>query len=371
MPFGLYYLYMNTKDNVKNSSAKTIILTSLLNFLKGILVGGAVIVPGFSSGTVMILCGIYEPLLDNVSGLAKGKFLKGFLFLLPIALGAIVGVAIVAFALTRLLQMFALPIFALFAGLIAGGIPTIVSIIYEPRKKRAKLITNYELITPVAESEFKINSDGNNIEHNQHFSTKEQAPDIKNGSKKITEPKYKNFEYAHLEPMLIAFIVVIGLAVVQRFVYVPAFGSGGIIGLFMVFVGGVLGGMALLIPGLSGALMLILLGQYDTVLNAISISGFSFSIVGVFIIGTLIGLILAVILVRFLLRRYRNISHLAILGFLAGSVVSIFILPNTYYSATNTLGIVLAVVFFAVGAIGAYFLSKLPSFILSRKNKRL
>ena len=41
----------------------------LVNFVKGIAIGIAMIVPGVSSGTLALILGIYSDLIDSVNGL--------------------------------------------------------------------------------------------------------------------------------------------------------------------------------------------------------------------------------------------------------------------------------------------------------------
>jgi len=378
----------------EKKSVKQIIVQSVLNFLKGILVGATIIIPGFSSGTVMILCRIYEPLLDNVSGLFKSKkgAVQGLIFLTPIALGAILGVVLVAQLFSWLIERFSLPVFALFAGFILGSIPMIVREVYFSKGCcRAQGVGRREGLSLLNDSGSKLematqqtgtvpSKSTNNINHTISSSTFKgdcplcdtvcicQTTNNQNiqAPNKSTIRHWREFRAKfspwHLEPIIIAAILVIGLAILQRFVIqVPTAGASGltIISGFMIVLSGILGAAALIIPGLSGALMLILLGQYGTIMEAISMSSFNFIVIALFILGLFVGFILSVKLVRFLLKRYRDICHLAIVGFLIGSIAGIFMLAETYYSATNAIGITVAALLFIGGTVCSYFLGRI------------
>jgi len=371
-------------------------------------VGATVIIPGFSSGTVLILTRIYEPLLDNVSGLIKSKkgFLDGLIFLAPIALGAILGLLLVAQAFTWLIARFSLPVFVLFAGFILGSIPMVLREIYgrnffarirQMRNKANK--ANYCLDSepqtvgadgnpPIVNDEQlaneKIPPVGAGIDRppctthaNENLTTGNQItltdnqnppttnkPTIRHSSFVIRNSSAKaSFCRWHLEPILIAAVLVIGITMLQRFVISAPTATAGdpltLLSSFAIVLSGILSAAALIIPGLSGALMLILLGQYNTITSAISITNFNFLVLALFAIGILVGFFLSVKLVRFLLKRYRVTMHLAIVGFLIGSIISIFILEETYYSATTPLGIAIAILLFLVGATASYFLGRI------------
>ena len=63
----------------------------IMNLGKGILIGAGCILPGISSGVLCVVFGIYEKLLDSILNFFKDVH-KNFKFLLPIALGGIIGI---------------------------------------------------------------------------------------------------------------------------------------------------------------------------------------------------------------------------------------------------------------------------------------
>ena len=92
--------------------------------LLGIFIGLAVIVPGVSGAAVAIIFRLYEKLLYAMGNLFK-KFGKCFVFLLPIGIGAVIGVAGGFLGVKRLLELIPFAIVALFAGLMFGSYPAI------------------------------------------------------------------------------------------------------------------------------------------------------------------------------------------------------------------------------------------------------
>ena len=76
------------------TQVKKIILSSLINLVFGVLIGGCVVIPGMSAGTVMILCGIYGALIGHVNGFYKSKkqFISAIIFLVPLGIGGVIGI---------------------------------------------------------------------------------------------------------------------------------------------------------------------------------------------------------------------------------------------------------------------------------------
>lgn len=110
--------------NNKTSSASTV-LDWILRLVKGALIGIGAIVPGLSGGVLMVVFGIYEPLLRFLANL-KHKFLKNVAFFLPVGIGGALGIvgfsAVVDFAFTHYAAQFTW----LFIGFICGTFPSLV-----------------------------------------------------------------------------------------------------------------------------------------------------------------------------------------------------------------------------------------------------
>ena len=90
----------------------------------GAFIGLAVIVPGVSGSAVAIIFRLYEKLLYALGGIFH-RFKESARFLLPIALGGIVGLAAGFFGVRFLLNLLPFAIVALFAGLMLGAFPAV------------------------------------------------------------------------------------------------------------------------------------------------------------------------------------------------------------------------------------------------------
>lgn len=100
----------------KNDSVKRGVL--------GFFLGLAVIVPGISGSTIAIIFKLYEKILEAIANIFK-KFKTSFMFLLPIVIGAVVGVLAGFFSIQKLLEILPFAIVALFGGLMLGSMPSL------------------------------------------------------------------------------------------------------------------------------------------------------------------------------------------------------------------------------------------------------
>ena len=92
--------------------------------LLGFFVGLAVIVPGISGSTVAIIFKLYDAFLYAVSNLFK-QFKRCFFFLLPIALGIVLGLAAGFFTVQKALEYIPFAVVGGFAGLMCGAFPAV------------------------------------------------------------------------------------------------------------------------------------------------------------------------------------------------------------------------------------------------------
>ena len=67
----------------------------VMDIIRGILIGIANVIPGVSGGTMAVSLGIYDKLISSLTGIFK-NFKKSIQFLVPVILGA--GIGIVGFA---------------------------------------------------------------------------------------------------------------------------------------------------------------------------------------------------------------------------------------------------------------------------------
>lgn len=104
--------------------------------IKGFLIGSSMAVPGVSGGTMAIVLGIYDRLLSAISGIRK-DFKTNAWFLIRFGLGSAIGLVCFYELIGRLLEIFPIPVSALFFGAVIGGIPTLISKV-KPQKVTAK-----------------------------------------------------------------------------------------------------------------------------------------------------------------------------------------------------------------------------------------
>jgi putative membrane protein len=91
----------------------------------GAVIGIGGILPGVSGGVMAVSFGLYRPILDAVAGFFK-NIKKNFLFLLPIGIGAVIGLFLGSIALNSVMTVYYTQVMYLFLGLVAGGIPSFI-----------------------------------------------------------------------------------------------------------------------------------------------------------------------------------------------------------------------------------------------------
>lgn len=274
-----------------------------IDILKGMVIGIANIIPGVSGGTMMVSMGIYDQLIHCVTHLFS-DFKKSFQFLLPIGIGIVLALAILAKLFDYLLLNWPIPTNMAFCGLIAGSLPSIF------KQVKGKKITLSMAICA-----------------------------------------------------LLFFMVVVGGALIGE-----SSGSQSVVlstsigGLFMLFLVGVIAAATMVIPGVSGSMILMLLGYYEPIINLVSESidsliHFDFSLLGhcialaiPFGVGVILGVFAIAKLIEWILERWETQTYWAIIGLIVASPIAILI--NTDWSR------------FSLAQLGIGFLScMLGSFI--------
>lgn len=96
----------------------------LQTVLKGMFVGGTMLVPGVSGGSMAMILGIYDKLIKSVSTFRK-RIKDNFIFLLIFAVSGFIGMVVFAKPIDYLIRMFTKPMLYFFIGAVTGGIPMI------------------------------------------------------------------------------------------------------------------------------------------------------------------------------------------------------------------------------------------------------
>lgn len=292
----------------------------LLDFLKGIIIGIANIMPGFSGGIMAVSFNVYDRIISAVSNFFS-KPLKIIKDVWALALGGVLGIVLAILGISFFLDKFPIPTVMLFIGLIVGSIPTIFE------KVKAKKYSVSQIIAFFAG---------------------------------------------------IVFIVSVPLFAKERVLLVQEIDLGLVITLFFL---GIVAAATMVIPGVSGSLILLAFGYYIYIvalvkdfLKAIIFFDKATLASNVFPIlalaaGILIGVVLLAKLVEKLLKKRPKQVYSAILGMVCASPFAIiYQLFNPgdqetapYREALQrnlVLNLIIGVVFLAIGVIIADLLSK-------------
>ena len=260
----------------------------IINFFKGMIIGIANVIPGVSGGTMAVSTGIYEELIHTISTFFhnfKETFKKNMMFLIPIVLGA--GIGIIAFSklLKFTLENYAMQTQFAFIGLILGSIPFVF--------------------------------------------------------KKSIE---KGFSWKYLIPGIITFTIGIVLAVLEMLgITGNAVESFDInfINVVLLFIYGVISAVSMVVPGISGSFILLLLGAYSAIISAIS--SLNILVLIPFGIGV-VGILLASKIINFLLEHFYGYTYFAIIGFVIGSLLAIY--PGFSFDIAGAISVICLVLGF-------------------------
>ena len=235
-------------------------------FLKGLAMGAANVIPGVSGGTIALITGIFERLINAL----KSCDLTALRHLL-----------------SRDLHKFWRHIDGHFLSVLLAGVAT--SIISLARLFEY-LLTNHERYTMAFFFGLIILS-------------------LYYVSKRIT-----NWSVTIWGALLMGSVVAISIALLA-----PASQNTSF---WYVFLCGVVAISSMILPGLSGSFVLIIMGNYALVLGAIS--ALSFDILLPLALGCLVGLIVFSHLLAWVFKHYKNQTLALMTGFVLGSLVVIW-----------------------------------------------
>jgi len=246
---------------------------SAINLFRGIAMGIADVVPGVSGGTIALVLGIYEQLLENISNcaLSLGKILKGdfsgfvqqlkkvnFLFLIPVIAGMLITIVSVSGPMVDLLEKHPEPMSGLFFGLVA-----------------ASALIAFSLMN--------------------------------------------SLDFQKIIISLITAIIFFALLGFRS----SAFENPS---LWVFFLSGFIAICAWILPGVSGAFLLLIMGNYASVLTAIDNQ--DFEKLSMLSLGAVIGLTVFSTLLKFLLDKHRDMVLACLIGLMLGSSRVLWPWPN-------------------------------------------
>ena len=273
---------------------------TLLNILRGMVIGIANVIPGVSGGTMMVSMGIYDKLILVLTHFVK-RMKEAVALLVPIAIGMLLSIAIFAKIFSEVLfPKFPLQTNLFFIGLILGGIPVIYG-------------------------KVKGNS--------------------------IRLPQIIGF--------LLLFVTVVGFAFVGEGGGSSADITFSAVNVIKLFGVGIIAAATMVIPGVSGSMIMMILGYYNTIIDTINafINALkdvdipamldTFVVLVPFGIGVLVGVVAVAKLIEFMLKKFPLVTYWAIIGLIAASPIAILIMMEI--GTVGIVEIVTGVVLLAVG----------------------
>jgi putative membrane protein len=246
----------------------------LFNVVRGALIGLAELVPGISGGTVALITGVYERLIDSAAAIVSA--VKRLLFgpdrrksfaaevrlvewwlVIPVLVGMVTVVLLLAGFVEALVSGNPELSRGLFFGLVAASIIVPLQLIPRARRTVADRIGGVALFVAAAFVAFA-------------------SVDLV-GSALVVDPP-----------------------------------------LWLVFVAAAIAVCALVIPGVSGSFFLLAIGLYSPTLRAVAERDMAY--LAVFAAGALVGLVTIVRVMKWLLETFRRLTLIAMAGLMLGSL---------------------------------------------------
>ena len=271
-------------------------------FFKGVFMGIADAMPGISGGTIALLLGIYEELIESISELKISLFSKlinkGFKsfweklngnFLLVLVSG--IGISLISFVKisASFLESFPLFIWSFFLGLIFAT----VHVIY-------KLINQW---------------------HNLNF-----------------------------------FFLIISIFFSSFLSSFSAYDTDEISLLYILF-SGIIASSAMILPGISGSLILVILGVYAYLIKALD--NLELIVIFTFISGAIIGLLGFSKILKYLFNNQRDATYTIMLGLVIGSIENVWPWNKSFSTELSNLNIFLSISLVILGFVIVILLEKI------------
>ena len=253
-------------DLTAKDSPKDLVTT----YIKGMAMGAADIVPGVSGGTIALIAGIYERLINAIGSIGPNLWqvyrrqggIKGLMdiwrhvdatFLLVLVLGIATSFATLSGFIKYLLDNQPLLIWSFFFGLVVATVGILLG-------------------------------------------------------------EIKRWNVARAGLFIFGIVAAVGISSMPLITTEPS--------LPYVFFAGAIAICAMILPGISGSFILLLLGVYDRVLEAVH--SFNLPIIFTLMAGMITGLLLFTRALKWLLSRYYQGTLALLTGFIAGSLVKVW-----------------------------------------------
>ena len=268
----------------------------IILFLKGMILGSAMIIPGVSGGTLAISLGIYEKIINVITRFFK-NFKENIIFIINLGLGILASIVLGALILNYTFEHYPIPTIIFFIGLLIGSIPSLI--------KRV---------------------------------------DLRNTL------KISNIFY-----FLLGVSLVLGVYLFKGSSEVTFSNGFNLVQSIKLILVGVVAAATLVIPGISGSFMLMILGYYKPILEVISETikfnnlGNNILILIPFGVGVLLGIIGIAKLIEYLLKNHETKTYYAIKGFLIASIIEIFASLFSYQA--SIIQVIISAILFILGLL--------------------
>ena len=271
-------------------------------FFKGVFMGIADAMPGISGGTIALLLGIYEELIESISELKISLFSKlinkGFKsfweklngnFLLVLVSG--IGISLISFVKisASFLESFPLFIWSFFLGLIFATVHVI-----------------YKLIN-----------------------------------------QWRNLNFFFL---IISIIFSIFLSSFSAY-------DTDEISLLYILFSGIIASSAMILPGISGSLILVILGVYAYLIKALD--NLELIVIFTFISGATIGLLGFSRILKYLFNNHRDATYTIMLGLVIGSIEKVWPWNKSFSAELSNLNLFLSISLVILGFVIVILLEKI------------
>ena len=281
------------------------------NFLKGMGIGSANVIPGVSGGTIALLTGIFERLINclksfNITALQlffKGKFKElakhiDFWFLVSVGLGVVVSIFTIAKLFEIWLDGYQSRIYLMcfFLGLVIASIYFVGKTV---KKWDWKSVLAFIVGACIAITIFVLNY--------------------------LKETNVSSAEMQNAEMS-------------TNFIYVMVCGAIGI--------------CSMILPGLSGSYVLLLMGVYDNII--VAVSNLDWAILIPFAIGAVGGLLAFSHILSWIFKRFPDITIALLTGFILGSLPVIYpwrdVVTNELVLPNPDIKLAISIVIALIGA---------------------
>jgi putative membrane protein len=246
-------------------------LRMLIDFIRGALIGAVEVIPGVSGGTVALIIGVYETVIDSAEHLVSGVVRSAtdglrrrgmrrakehfsrvrWSVILPLLVGMFVAIVVASAVIAPLVETYPVQSRALFAGLIIAS-----------------------LIVPI----------------------------------RMVGKRWKVREVVIAAVVAVVMFLLLGIPAAAP-VDPP---------LWLVLIAAAVAVCALVLPGVSGSFLLVTVGMYAPTLAAVNDRNFTY--LGVFVLGAILGLSLFVSGLQWLLKHRHRITLTVMTGLMVGSL---------------------------------------------------